>query len=116
VTYNHLFSDQNTGTLAGIGRTFEITAVYSGTGQPAQLASGGAYTISIHYTDAEKGPIIEDTLALYWWDGNQWVREPSSVVDADANTVTATPGHFSLWAVLGEARRVFLPLVFRNYR
>jgi hypothetical protein len=33
--------------------------------------------------------MVEDTLALYYWDGSQWVKEPSSVVDTAANTVTA---------------------------
>lgn len=103
------------GSLIGISHSFEVTAVYSGTGQPAQLAPGQTYTLTVYYTDAEKGPAIENTLALYWWDGSQWVKETSSVVDAVANTVTAMPNHFSRWAVLGETRRVFLPLVLRNY-
>jgi oligopeptide transport system substrate-binding protein len=104
------------GNLTGIGHEFDITAVYSSTGQPAQLAPGQTYTITVHYTDAEKGPAMENTLALYYWDGSGWVKEPSSVVDVAANTVTAHPNHFSLWAVLGETRRVYLPLVLRNYR
>ncbi len=70
--------------------------------------------VTVQYINAEKGPAIEDTLALYYWDGRQWVKELSSVVDAAANTVRATPDHFSLWAVLGETRRVHLPLVLRS--
>ena len=57
---------------------------------------------------------MEETLALYSWDGSQWVKEPSSVVDTAANMVTAHPNHFSRWAVLGETRRVYLPLVLRH--
>jgi len=102
--------------LVGIGHTFEVTAVYSDTGQPAQLAPGQTYTITVHYTDAEKGPAIENTLALYYWDGSRWVKEASSAVDTAANTIIAHPSHLSLWAVLGETRRVYLPLVLRNYR
>lgn len=101
--------------LTGIGHVFDVTAVYSDTGQPAQLAPGQAYTLTVQYTDTEKGPAIESTLALYWWDGSQWVKEDSSVVDTAANTITATPNHFSRWAVLGETRRVYLPLVMRGY-
>ncbi len=103
------------GNLTGIGKVFDVTAVYSSTGEPAQLAPGQTYTITVQYTDAEKGPAIESTLALYSWDGSQWVRESSSTVDTDANTITAQPNHFSLWAVLGETRRVYLPLVLKNY-
>ena len=116
MVYRHLWTDQDTGPLTGIGHTFEVTAVYSDTGQPAQIAPGQNYTLTVHYTEAEKGPAIESTLALYYWDGNQWVQEPSSVLDTAANTVTAYPNHFSLWAVLGETKRVYLPLVLRNYR
>jgi oligopeptide transport system substrate-binding protein len=104
------------GNLTGIGHEFDVTAVYSSTGQPAQIAPGQTYTLTVHYTDAERGPAREDTLALYYWDGSQWVKEPGSVVDTAANTVTAHPNHFSRWAVLGETRRMHLPLVLRNYR
>jgi len=103
------------GSMTGIGHFFDVTAVYSSTGQPASLAPDQTYTLTVHYADAEKGPAIENTLAFYYWDGSQWVKEASSTVDTAANTVTAYPNHFSLWAVLGETRQVFLPLVLRNY-
>ncbi len=103
------------GDLAGIHHAFELDAVYSATGQPAQPASGKTFTVSIAYSDEEKGAVIEDTLALYYWDGSQWVKEASSQVDTANNTVTATPSHMSLWAVLGETRRVYIPLALRNW-
>lgn len=103
------------GNMVGISHFFDVTAVYSSTGQPAQLALGQIYTVTVQYTEAEKGPAIENTLALYWWNGSQWVKEPSSTVDTTNNTVTATPNHLSLWAVLGETRQVYLPLVLRNF-
>nr|HID14648.1 hypothetical protein [Anaerolineae bacterium] len=101
--------------LTGIGHFFDVDAVYRSTGLPAQPASGKSYTVTISYSDAEKGPAIESTLALYYWDGGQWVKEASSQVDTANNTVTAAPNHLSLWAVLGETRRVYLPLVLRDY-
>ena len=33
-----------------------------------------------------------------------------------ANVVTAQASHLSLFAVLGETRRVFLPVVLRSYQ
>jgi len=113
ITYTPAYGMPPGGNVAGIGHVFDVTAVYSSTGQPAQIAFGHTYTVTVQYTDAEKGPAIENTLALYYWDGSQWVKESSSVVDNIANTVTATPDHFSLWAVLGETRRVYLPLIMR---
>ncbi len=115
ITHTPAYGMPPGGDLTGIGHVFDVTAVYSNTGQPAQLAPGQTYTLTVRYTDAEKGPAIESTLALYWWDGNQWVKESSSVVDTVSNAVTATPNHFSLWAVLGETRRVYLPLILKNY-
>jgi hypothetical protein len=103
-----------TGNLASIGHLFDLTAAYLSDGQPAQPAPGRLYTITVPYSDTEKGPAIENTLALYWWNGGQWVKETSSVVDTIANTITAAPNHFSQWAVLGETRRVYLPLTVKN--
>jgi hypothetical protein len=98
--------------LAGIDHFFEVSAVYSSTGQPAQPIQ--PYTVTVQYTEVEKGPAIEDTLALYSWNGAQWVSEPSSRLDTDNDTITATPDHFGLWAVLGETRRMWLPLVLNG--
>ncbi|MBE7471865.1 MAG: hypothetical protein DPW09_17595 [Anaerolineae bacterium] len=112
LTYRHLWQDQDMGNLVGIGHTFELEAIYHITGQPAQLAPGQTFDILVQYTDAENGPAIEDTLALYYWNGSQWVKEASSMVDPAANTVTAQPNHWAtLWAVLGETRRMFLPVI-----
>ncbi len=88
--------------------------VYSATGQPAGLAPGQTFTLTVGYTDEERGPAVEDTLALYWWENGQWQREATSQVDPAQNTVTARPGHLSLWGVLGQTRRVYLPTVLRN--
>jgi len=100
------------GALAGIGHVYEVGAIDAVTGEPVDPAQ--PYTVTIAYTDAEVGAAIEDTLRLYGWDGGAWVAEPTSQVDTVGNTVTATPGHFSTWAVLGETRRLFLPAVLRR--
>jgi Tol biopolymer transport system component len=101
------------GNLTGIDHFFGIDAVYESTGQPAQPAPGQVYTVTISYSEEEKGAAIEGTLSLYYWNGSQWVQETSSMVDTANNTVIAAPNHLSLWAVLGETRRVYLPLVLK---
>jgi hypothetical protein len=104
------------GSQPHVGDFFNISVVYASTGQAAQLAPGQVYTITVQYTDAEQGPAIEDTLALYWWNSSDWSQEGiTSTVDTVNNVVTAQADHFSLFAVLGETRRVYLPLVLRNY-
>lgn len=106
-----------TGDLASTGYAFDLTAVYSNTGQVAQVASGQRYTAIITYTNI--GPVIEnDKLGLYCWDEgtSQWSQQGiTSTVNITDNVVTAQVSHFSLFAVLGETRRVFLPAVLRNY-
>ena len=100
----------DTGDAVIAGRAFEITAVYSDTGKPVTQAP---FEIEFQYDTASKGPAIESTLALYYWDGAQWLVEPSSTVDLANNKVTATPDHFSVWAVLGDTNRLYLPSLMK---
>ena len=105
-----------TGDLVGVGPFFDLSAVYSDTGQPAQIEPGQTYMVEIHYTNTGLG--AEETLGLYWWDGGatEWSQEGiSNTVDSVANVVTAEVDHLSLFALLGESRRVYLPLVVRNH-
>jgi hypothetical protein len=104
------------GNLTGIGHVFDVTAVYSSTGQPVVLLPGQSYTVTVLYSDTEKGPAVESTLGLCAWDGAAWSREGiTSTVNIDDNLVTGQVTHFSLFAVLGETHRVYLPLVLRSY-
>jgi hypothetical protein len=116
VTYRHLWTDHHTGSRSGIGRAFDVDAVYADAGEPAQLAPGRAYVAVVQYTDAQVGPAIESTLAFYAWDGSRWLRESTSVVDVAHNTVVGTLDHLGQWAVLGEKERVFLPFVAQDGR
>jgi hypothetical protein len=109
--YRHLWARTHVDDHVGLKHAFDLSAVYPDTGQLATLALGQTYTVTVHYTDAELGTTAEDTVALHYWDGTQWAKEPSSVVNPATNTVTASPNHLSEWAVLGETRRVFLPVV-----
>lgn len=113
VTHTTTFSATAPGNRVEIGHSFDITAVYSNTGLPAQPTK--PYTITIQYTDEQIGALDESALAFYFWIGNQWVREPTRV-EPDANTIIATPDHFSSWVVMGEIlRKVYLPLVVKDY-
>jgi hypothetical protein len=95
--------------LVGIGHFFDVTAVYSDTGLPAQPTQ--PYTITIGYTDSQRGVVIEDSMGLYNWDGVGWMLEPTGLVDPVNNHLVATPDHFSTWGVLGETNRVFMALI-----
>lgn len=97
--------------LVHIGQIFNITATYEGTDIPAQPAPGQAYTLTVTY--ANDIPALEDTLALYYWDGSQWVEETTNQLDVDSNKITVHPTHFSTWAVMGESRTIYLPTMFQ---
>lgn len=114
LTYRQLVYGEDPGALVNIRSNFYLTATDADTGQTAALIPGQTFTITVHYTNAEKGAMIEDTLALYYWNGTEWEKEATSVIDTAGNTVTATPDHFSLWAVLGETNKVYLPLVHQQ--
>lgn len=106
-----------TGELVNTDYAFDLTAVYSDTGLAAQVVPGQSYTTTIPYSDL--GPVIEnESLGLYWWDAEDahWSQDGvTSTVNITDNLVTAQVSHFSVFALLGETRRVFLPLVIRGY-
>jgi len=104
--------------LRGIGHSYELYAVRLGTSGPPVETIPGTYTVVVQYSDSEVFLVKESTLALYSWDGIQWMQEPTSVADTLVNTVTATPAHFSYWALLGELRTdlltIYLPVAVKN--
>ncbi len=108
----------HTDTLSHVGLFYDVGVVNQSTGQPAQPQPGQHYTITVTYQQENvPGGLDEADLALYYWEDTVWIKEPSSMVDVEANTITATPDHFSLWAALapgtGNGRRVYLPVILR---
>jgi hypothetical protein len=95
--------------LTHVGPTFDIVATYTSSGEPAQPEPDHSHTLSVQYPGSF--PALEDMLALYFWDGNQWVQEPTSLLDPSANTITAAPDHFSTWTVMGRGRSMYLPIL-----
>lgn len=88
-----------------VGVFFDISAIYASSGERAQVASGQAYTVTVHYDEANVPPDVDEAdLVLYYWNEgtSTWIKEPTSVVDIVNNTITATPNHFSVWAGLFE--------------
>jgi phosphonate transport system substrate-binding protein len=99
-------------SYAEIGHSISLIAVISGTAQSVTSLSE-PYTLTFSYEQHELEGIYEGSLAVYWWDGTSWVKEPTSAVDPVADIVSATPDHFSSFAVLGVGN-VYLPLVVKN--
>lgn len=66
-----------------------------------------AVTVTLTYTDTQVAGLDEDTLTINYYDTtlSQWVAL-TTTVDKENNTVTAETGHFTLFAILGEAEEV----------
>jgi hypothetical protein len=99
-------------TVVASVRDFEISAVISDTTVPV-TEFNSFYRIDINYTAKEIAGTLENTLALYRWDGAQWQLDPSSNVLAYSDVVTAYPTQPGVFAVMGETRRIYLPVVIR---
>lgn len=106
------------GSLNSVGNVFDLTAVYSDSGQAAQLVPESTYTVTTRYSEIQLGPVIEDTLGLYWWDENasEWSQQGiTSTVEVTDALVTSQVDHFSRFAVLGETRRIYLPVILKSH-
>jgi hypothetical protein len=93
-----------------IGRFFNIESTVNNTEvQPLK-----EYRITLAYDEGAVSPEVESQLALYHWNGSAWEKELSSVVNIEDNTITASPDHFSEWAILApRTERLYLPLIRR---
>ena len=114
-TAHRLWQLPATGPLVAVGPAFDVTAVYTSTGQPAQIAPGQAFTVTVPYADSWVA--ASETLGLWWWDVGAGAWSQAGIVgavDVAQKQVTAQVTHLSLFAVLGETQRAYLPLVLRQ--
>ncbi len=91
-------------------RTFGLTGVISGT---TTVVDGfdQAFTLNAETTPRERAGIMPGTLALYWWDDHGWVAQPTSQINV--NTIYAASSRTGRFALMGETRAVYLPVVRR---
>ncbi|MCB0037648.1 MAG: hypothetical protein KDE51_26635, partial [Anaerolineales bacterium] len=77
----------------------------------AEVLPGQTYSVTLNYDETAVPPYLnQEALALYYWNGFTWVKEPTSEVDIIAKRITATPNHFSSWAILAQPY-IYLPLI-----
>ncbi|MEN6410608.1 MAG: ABC transporter substrate-binding protein, partial [Anaerolineaceae bacterium] len=83
------------------------------------VAAAADYTLTVHYAQAEvdTSHLMENSLALYYWDNaaGQWVKDSNSQVNPTTNTITTHSQHLGDWLVMGTegTNHVFIPLVVR---
>ncbi|MBC8252469.1 MAG: hypothetical protein H8E35_00380 [Ardenticatenia bacterium] len=109
ITYAYRAS-QSAYPLAGGDHFFDLWATQNGT---AITQFDRPVTIAVRYTDETKGPAIGDTLFLYWLSGTTWLTDGVTHVAREHQVVTSTTDHFTLFAILGETNRAYLPLIVK---
>lgn len=60
-------------------------------------------TLTIIYTDNELGSLDENSLSIYYWDGNSWESLENCSVNVTDNTVSCTTTHFTTFGVFGSS-------------
>ena len=95
----------------GIDRFFDLTAAQNGV--PVQQFSVPV-SIAVRYSDENRGVAIEDSLRLCWQAGDDWVTDGITTALRSHGTLTSLVDHFTLFAVLGETNRAYLPVVSRT--
>lgn len=103
---------------AGLKKTslyFNLSALNGGA--PVSAAQPFTLTVEIPAFAVTNGQLMQNTLALYFWDAaqNQWVKDPNSRVDAASHRVTTQTTHLGDWLVMGTGwnSQVFLPVTVR---
>lgn len=90
-------------------RTFELTGVISGTTTPLD-GFNEWFTLQVETTDKELAGVVPNTVTLYWWDGSQWRNQYGAISVPVGTTYDYHTGRFAL---MGESRVVYLPLIVR---
>lgn len=85
--------------LAG-SNTFELKSLSDV--DSANTSFNESITLTLSYEDSDVSGIDESTLVIYRWDGATWTVLTDCVVDTNANTVTCTTTHFSLFGLFGN--------------
>ena len=102
-----------TGDLVGIGHFFDLVATDQDTGGLLISLSLPA-TITVQFTAQERGPAIQDTLALYRLQDSEWSAEGIATVEQEDGVLVSETIHLGRFAVLGRTHRRYLPLILRD--
>ncbi len=90
------------GRSGGHQPLLDLSGVYAGTSNAAQPTV--RYVLTIQYTMPDQR-VIESHPGVVLLVRRRLVKEPTGVLNAATNTITAQPDHFSSWTVLGQSDR-----------
>lgn len=109
ITYAYQLPGTPAPGLVGADRFFELNADQGGT--PVTTFNR---PVSVSITMPPDSVIISGTAGLYRLDGSEWVTDGITLTHSSDQEVDAYLNHFSLFAVLGDTHRGYLPLVMRE--
>ncbi len=58
--------------------------------------------LTFTYTDEQIKGLDEDSLKVYYWNGEEWIAIENSEVNKDDNIITASIDHLTLFALMGS--------------
>jgi oligopeptide transport system substrate-binding protein len=104
-----------TGTFAFAGNGFVLEVAALETGEPITTFAQ-PLTVTIDYTEGELDGVDENTLELMYWDGSTWSTDGITIVERDTvnNRLVIQIEHLPEFALFGQRRYVYLPLILRN--
>ena len=118
VTYTAVYlpSAQPPGPLAFAGNAFELEATDVNSGEPITTFAK-PFTVTIDYTNGDLNATNENTLELMYCSGSAWASDGITTVERDTanNRLVATIEHLTEFALFGQTRRVYLPLMLRQH-
>ena len=97
------------GIGGGLGGAFSGSLLGPG-GLPVQ--PNLPVTVTVDYSNTSTGTAIPGSLSLWTLNLGQWLPLPS-FDDPLSGVLTATVSHFSQFAVFGETKRLYLPIIAR---
>lgn len=95
----------STGELQGMNHFFDLTGT--------QTIFTIPLTLTVSYSENLRGPIISGTENLYRWQNSQWVTDSINLTARWSNGLSAQITHLSLFGILGETLRTYLPIVLK---
>ncbi len=104
-TISYRIPPATTGQLRGMDHFFELTGTRTTFTVPL--------TLTVNYSESVRGPIIPGTENLFRWQGNRWVTDNITLTHRRLDGLSTQITQLSLFGVLGESNRVYLPVILK---
>ncbi len=91
--------DSPTGKAVADGHIYDLKAYLNAT--TTLTTFDEPITITLTYEDTDVSDVDESTLKIYRYDGSVWSELSGCTVNVNANTVTCTTTHFSVFGLFG---------------